>query len=298
MGRLSTYFHYGRSTFNIFNVCSHGSQVLPVWLHDVYISWIPCFFIHNVNKRLVWQYARKARFRGEQSTFINGVRSSDDHLAFITETILLRVPSIQTACRKDQQYHGHCTFYAYRKFSLLLADYMLTATLSYSQISADSTPSSRTGETQVEDINTHGASGMQVEIPYVPAAQRLTTIARAKVEEKDTIVMVGQKKRKRVKGGGKAKVEGEDSPSPSVESGGKAREYRRPMRNKLPLISLRSRTYWTTIPMQRIRIGRRRGRRSKIKVCCERFVSIFLLTGRIGGAFYGDFPAPLKRTVS
>jgi exosome complex exonuclease RRP6 len=94
---------------------------------------------------------------------------------------------------------------------------MLTATLSYSQIAADPTPSNRTGETQVEDINTHAASGMQVEIPYVPAAQRLTTIARAKVEEKDTIVMVGQKKRKRVKGGGKAKVEGEDSPSPSID---------------------------------------------------------------------------------
>jgi len=93
---------------------------------------------------------------------------------------------------------------------------MLTATLSYSQIAADPTPLSRTGETQVEDINTHAASGMQVEIPYVPAAQRQTTIARAKVEEKDTIVMVGQKKRKRVKGGGKAKMEGEDSPSPSI----------------------------------------------------------------------------------
>ena len=58
---------------------------------------------------------------------------------------------------------------------------------------------------------------MQVEIPYVPAAQRLTTITRAKVEEKDTIVMVGQKKRKRAKGGGKAKMEVEDSPSPSID---------------------------------------------------------------------------------
>lgn len=58
---------------------------------------------------------------------------------------------------------------------------------------------------------------MQVEIPYVPAAQRLTTIARTKVEEKDTIVMVGQKKRKRAKGGGKAKMEVEDSPSPSID---------------------------------------------------------------------------------
>lgn len=60
---------------------------------------------------------------------------------------------------------------------------------------------------------------MQVEIPYVPAAQRLTTIAHAKVEEKDTIVLVGQKKRKRVKGGGKAKMEGEDSPSASIDGG-------------------------------------------------------------------------------
>ena len=68
-GCLSTYFHNGRSTFNIIDICSLGSQVLPVWLHDIYISWIRCFFIHNDNKRLVWQYARKARFWGEQSTF-------------------------------------------------------------------------------------------------------------------------------------------------------------------------------------------------------------------------------------
>ena len=46
--------------------------------------------------------------------------------------------------------------------------------------------------------------------------------------------------------------------------------------------------------MQRIEIGRRRGRRSKVKVCCECFCLNFLADGSIGGTFYGDFPAPPK----
>jgi len=79
-----------------------------------------------------------------------------------------------------------------------------------------------------DQANIDGVQGMQVEIPYLPVAQRRTIQAR---EQKDTIVVVGQakqKKRKRIKGvvedlklstqTGKGKVHDDDANDTREES--------------------------------------------------------------------------------
>ncbi|KAF8959127.1 hypothetical protein BDZ97DRAFT_1906257 [Flammula alnicola] len=120
----------------------------------------------------------------------------------------------------------------------------------------------------VRDEHFDEATGMQVEIPYVPASQRPTKRVE---EERDTIVVVGQarqkRKRKEAKGS-PATEDGTNSSKPSVKKEGNASDE--------PFDFSAIPNILDDNPDTEDRKKKRQRKQNK------------------GGVFYGDFPAPPK----
>jgi exosome complex exonuclease RRP6 len=92
-----------------------------------------------------------------------------------------------------------------------------TTSASVTTIGKEATTAATAAATETTDAF-EDATGMQIEIPFVPASQRRSSTIKAEEKEKDTIVIIGQsktKKRKRTKSTLRGKEAKQESPGGS-----------------------------------------------------------------------------------
>ncbi|CAA7266028.1 unnamed protein product [Cyclocybe aegerita] len=137
-----------------------------------------------------------------------------------------------------------------------------------------SAPSATPGEPKQE---VDEATGMEVEIPYVPASQRTTKQVPVK-EERDTIVVVGQARKKRKRKATEV-ADGEESAASKKDKGDLAATKMAGADDEEPFDFAKVPNILDDNPD--LEEGSKKRKRQKKQ-------------GNKGGTFYGDFPAPPK----